>query len=152
VHPSVTEQLRGVRRTLTEVVAPDLSHPYPTEVLRGVVAALEGLERSWVRVLPFLTWDNAATATLLREQVAPAVDAPLAARISAALEEPEPDPLDVDAADARNEALRGLLADAVPQLTAGGDATAGAHAAVVAHLRARIERFPLTMNAPMPGR
>ena len=120
MHPSVTEQLRGMRRTLTEVVAPDLAHPYPTEVLRGVVAALEGLERSWVRVLPFLAWDNAETAALLRERVAPVVDAP--------------------------------LADAVPQLTAGGDATAGAHAAVVAHLRARIERYPLTMNAPMPGR
>jgi hypothetical protein len=151
VHPSVTEQLRGIRRTLTEVVAPDLSSPYPAEVLRGVVAALEGLERSWARVFPFLVWDNAETAALLGA-ISPVLDPDLATRITQACDAEPGDALDVDAADARNEALRGLLAESVPHLAAGGAATVDAHAAVVAHLRARIDRFPLTMNAPMPGR
>jgi len=151
VHPSVTEQLRGIRRTLTEVVAPDVSSPYPAEVLRGVVAALEGLERSWARVLPFLVWDNAETAALLGG-ISPVVDPDLAARITQVCDAEPGDALDVDAADVRNEALRALLAEAVPELAAGGPTTADAHAAVVAHLRARIDRFPLTMNSPMPGR
>ena len=151
MHPSVTEQLRGVRRTLTEVVAPDLSSPYPAEVLRGVVAALEGLERSWTRVLPFLVWDNAETAALLGA-ISPVVEPELAVRITQLCDAEPGDALDVDAGDARNEALRGLLAEAVPGLAAGGAETADAHAAVVAHLRERIDRFPLTMNAPMPGR
>jgi hypothetical protein len=151
VHPSVTEQLRGVQRTLTQVVAPDLSNPYPAEVLRGVVAALEGLERSWARVLPFLVWDNAETAALLGA-ISPVVDPDLASRITQLCDVEPGDALDVEAADVRNEALRGLLAEAVPGLAAGGATTADAHAAVVAHLRERIDRFPLTMNAPMPGR
>jgi hypothetical protein len=47
--------------------------------------------------------------------------------------------------------LRGLLAEVVPVLAAGGDETAETYAEVRSHLRERIDRFPFSMNAPMPG-
>ena len=44
-----------------------------------------------------------------------------------------------------------VLAEAVPSLAAGGPVTAAAYGDACAHLRNRIERFPLTLSAPIPG-
>jgi hypothetical protein len=150
VRPTVSEQLAGVRRILSDVIAPEVSGAYPIDMLRGVLANLEMLEQSWTRVGPFLAWDNEGTEQVLRS-VVPFVDGDLAARITALVVAAPVDASDVGALEARNTALRAVLADAVPALARGGDAAAPAFAGVRRHLRDRIERFPLTMNAPMPG-
>ncbi|HEX7096249.1 MAG TPA: hypothetical protein VF183_10225 [Acidimicrobiales bacterium] len=150
MRPTVSEQLAGIRRILDEVIAPQVTEAYPVDMLRGVLANLEMLERSWTRVVPFLAWDNEQTAELLRD-VASVVDHGLAARIAEALAAAAVDPLDVAALDARNTTLRELLAEAVPQLATGGERAAPQYARVRAHLRARIDRFPFNASAPMPG-
>jgi hypothetical protein len=139
-----------VRRILTDVIAPELTGAYPVDMLRGVLANLEMLERSWTKVAPFLTWDNAATERLL-DTIAPLVDEPLATRILTVLRAAPAGNGDADALDARNTALRDLLADAVPALAGGEERTRDVYDAVRAHLRVRMDRFPLAMNAPMPG-
>jgi hypothetical protein len=146
----VSEQLAGVRRILADVIAPEVTGAYPVDMLRGVLANLEMLERSWSNVGPFLAWDNAGTEAALHA-VAPLVDDELSTRIRACLAAAPDGSADVTALDAHNTALRGLLAEAVPALAGGGDRTAAAYGEVRAHLRARIDRFPFTMNAPMPG-
>jgi hypothetical protein len=153
VRPTVSEQLAGVRRILAEVIAPEVTGAYPVDMLRGVLANLEMLERSWTQIAPFLVWDNAGTERVL-EHAAAVVDDETATRIRAALVAAPTDAaagLDADALDAHNTMLRGLLAEIVPQLASGGATTAAAYAELRAHLRERIGRFPLTMNAPMPG-
>jgi len=150
LRPTVSEQLAGMRRILVEVVAPEVHGAYPADMLRGIVANLEMLESSWARVAPFLAWDNAETTRVLRD-VQTCVDGTLAPRIQAALGEPEPDPLAADALEARNTQLRELLAEAIPLLASGGPGCDEPYTAVRTHLRDRIERFPLTLSAPMPG-
>lgn len=152
MRPTISEQLGGMRRVLAEVVAPEVTGAYPADMLRGVLATLEMLERSWTRVAPFLAWDNERTEALLRA-IAPLVDRSFAARIDATLGDVPTDVLDVDALDARNTELRALLADAVPKLAAAEPDTpaAAVYADVRNHLRERVERFPLSASAPMPG-
>jgi hypothetical protein len=139
-----------VRRILTDVISPEVTGAYPVDMLRGVLANLEMLEQSWTRVGPFLAWDNTATESLLGS-IAPLVDDELASRITTVLAAGPDDSSDVGALEEHNTALRAALADAIPVLAAGGDDTVEVYAQVRAHLRARIERFPLSMNAPMPG-
>jgi hypothetical protein len=147
VRPGMTDQLSGIRRILEEIIAPELREGYPSQVLRGIVKNLAMLEGAWVRILPFLEWDNPATAALL-EEAAPHVDAGLRQRIteslvrgvhSGSLEELEQ----------RNTELRGLLADAVHQLARQEDA-----AAVRRHIRdhflERTRRYPFRMAIAAP--
>jgi hypothetical protein len=150
MRPTISEQLAGMRRILAEVVAPEVTGAYAVDMLRGVLANLEMLERSWSRVGPFLAWDNAGTERLL-EAIARTLDPPFARRVEALLLTRPVDQVDVEVLDAHNTALRDLLADAIPQLAAGGDRTAAVYEDVRVHLRERIGRFPLAMNAPMPG-
>jgi hypothetical protein len=132
VHPTVDAQLRGVGRLLQVVAAnADLS-PESTEALAEATRMLRRLEASWPRLLPFLDWDNRATAAVL-EQVAPLLPAG-----SAAASRPDPA---ITLPHERNQALRGLLADAIVALPEG-DAGAGARAAIAAHLRERVDRNP----------
>jgi len=152
VHPNITEQLRGIRQILGDVVAPEVSAPYPSDILGAVLGQLEMLERSWYLVLPFLLRDNAAMERLLSDAVT-SVEPELASRIRSVLAEAPPEMTDVEAVDARNERLRGLLADAVSGLASagaspGGDACA---AALRAHLRARLAGFPLASTATLPS-
>jgi hypothetical protein len=147
MRPSIGEQLRGTRRILHDVVAPEVTDAYAAEVLRAALANLEMIERAWATVLPFLAWDNDALARLLA-RVAPLVDTDLAGRIARDCAV-TPDPLDAEAQRIHNEALRAILADAVPGLADGGDRTAAVFAAVRSHLRERADRYPLTMAASM---
>lgn len=143
MRPAFEEQLRGIRRILAEVVAPEVSAPYPADMLRGAIAALDTLERALPALAPFLEWDNDACRKLLArvDPEQPVVDAP--------------PPGDLAALNAHNEALRAALAGAVPRLArdAASDPDAAAqYDDVRAHLRARMDRYPFTATASLPAR
>ena len=61
MHPTITEQLDGLRRILAEAVAPEVTAPYPAEILGGVIGALSALQASLHTVPPFLRWDIETT-------------------------------------------------------------------------------------------
>lgn len=148
MRPTLPEQLRGLRHILEHVVAPAVTDDYPQTTLQGVIRALEMLEARVDDVLPFLVHDNEATAELL-EAIAGCVPLP------GPIEPPAPvDMASIVAIDAENERLRGLLADAIPVLSAAGEGTAAAavHARVVTHLRDRIARYPFTSTGSLPSR
>jgi hypothetical protein len=162
VRPNVTEQLQGLRRILTEVVAPELTDPYPADILAGVCATLDALATGWLEVPGYLRWDSDITAGLLAEllAVAPGLD-PAAASIEAA--GTAPDPADVEALEAHHVRVREALVLAVPALTApegtDGDGLDDLRRRVAAHLRERATRYPLrtvwrppTQTPANPGR
>ena len=144
MRPTLDEQLRGLRGILQGSVAPAVVGDYPQETLAGVIRALEMLEQRVALVGPFLAWDNAATFALLRDI---AVRVPMAGLGDPAVIESG----DLAALDAENERLRGLLAEVVPVLAADSS-LADLHAATVAHLRARIARYPYTSTGTLPTR
>lgn len=152
MRPTFAEQLRGLRRILDVAVAPAITDDYATEALAGVQRALAMLESRERDVLPFLLWDNAATTQLLAH-VAAVV--PLAGPGEPAA---PVDASDIAALDAENERLRSLLALAVAPLALAADAADApgaardAHAAVVAHLRERIARYPYVSTGVLPSR
>jgi hypothetical protein len=150
MRPTIAEQLRGLRRILAEVVTPEVGSAYPADMLQGVIANLEMLERALPAVAPFLAWDNEATAALL-ERAAPLLGEPISARVAELRAAPPVDPLDLEALHERNIALRGLLAEAVAPLADGGPSAAARYGELRAHLRARMDRYPLSMAASMPS-
>ena len=94
--PSVAEQLRGIRRVLDQVVAPELGDAYAANQLREVGQALELLAARWHRVTPLMMQENDELQALLGDAapaLAPRADearqqpglAELAAHIEAAL-------------------------------------------------------------------
>ncbi len=158
MHPTVTEQLREIRRVLAEVVMPEVGGDYAREALQAALATLGMLEGAWDRVLPFLRWDNERVAQLLSELDGVAahagptglLDDRMAGRIAAAISADPPDPTDFAALHRRNLELRALLAEAVPALVA---CTGGVPPEpVVAYVRERIDRYPFTGTAALPGR
>ena len=72
MHPTVDEQLRGVRRLLDGVVEADggLLSARSAAALDDARRIVRRLEWSWSLVLPFLDWDNRATEALLAELAA----------------------------------------------------------------------------------
>jgi hypothetical protein len=149
VRPTIGETLRGIRRILAEVVAPEVRAPYPAETLHAILTDLEVIERSWDRVLAFLHWDNAAMAALLGA-IEPLVDPQLAAHVRAMSAAGPVDGLAFDAVNARNEEMRALLAAAIPQLAVGGERTAAAYARVRAYLREHMDRYPMILRSVSP--
>lgn len=95
MRPTVGEQLRGVRLLLERTVVPEVTAPYPSDMLRVVIDTLARLEVDWSTVLPAMRDECRAVAALLGD------------------DGPEPDWVDHDAAIARYEDLRGRLADLV---------------------------------------
>jgi hypothetical protein len=148
VRPTVEEQLEGSCRILEETIAPEVTGDHAAEALRGVVKNLRMLGKSWARVLPFLHWDNGATAALL-ERARPDVPAPLAERLGDLNRNPT-DPFDVAAAQHRNAVLRGLLSEVVAVLDPASAAAATTHRAIVEHLSARSARYPMRMVPDVP--
>ena len=147
MRPTMPEQLRGLRRILELVVAPGVVDEYPQTTLQGVIRALEMLEQRSDDVVPFLAWDNEETAQLLRsiaERHPDIVSSSLPLSSGNAL-------VGVVALDEENERLRGALAEAIPAL-AGDPSASDAHAAVVAHMRARIARYPFASTGSLPTR
>jgi hypothetical protein len=143
MHPTVDEQLRGVRRLLDGVAAGEQLSPRSAAALQDARSILRRLESSWSAVVPFLDWDNRATAALL-DEVASLVP-------GAALPAPHPLPLtaepelDFEVAHRRNLALRAALTDVIAALATPGVDPAAADRArglVATHLRERLARDP----------
>ena len=149
MYPTVSDQLREIRRVLASVVQPEVSGEYARETLSAVLATLRMLEGAWDRVLPFLRWDNDQVARVLGE-VAAGAGPELAGRIARVLVAAPPDPTDFEASHRRNLDLRALLVDAMPTLpeAAGG----GLPAPLVAYVRERIARYPFSATASLPAR
>ena len=149
--PSVEEQLQGTCRVLENVVAPCVADPFARTILDGLIANLRMLTGALPAVAGFLRDDNVATVRLLatlRASVAP----PLGAQIDDAVRQAEPDVADAAALDARNGALRELLAQAVR--TEG--LVLHLHQAIVKHFSERASRVPMryvpTAPAPSPAK
>jgi hypothetical protein len=129
MRPDVTEQLRGIRQVLADVVAPQVTDPYPADVLAGALAALDLLADAWAEVPRFLCWDSAATGHVLR--------------LTGMRVPPMPDDLlDLAALATHHEELRGLLEAAMPAVLEHEQA----RAAAVQLFRDRAERYPLAMR------
>ena len=142
MRPNVTEQLEGVCRILETSIAPDLKAGYTLETLRSLIANVRMLGRAWHQLLPFLHWDNAAMLALLGDARG-AADETLRAAIDEALAPVPADRADAVAAEARNDALRGLLVaslNCAPHL----------HARITAHLSERSRRYPLRLTGAVP--
>lgn len=126
MRPTVEEQLRGMRRILDEVVAPQVSDAYAREQLGHVTTALDGLAARWDTVVPALRNENAALAELLRRllpdvaplEVASAVRARMADLAAADLPDDE---LHFAPHHEHNQALRGCVAQLIAALDAAGD-------------------------------
>lgn len=106
MRPSITEQLAAAQRVLRDVVVPEVTAPYPSDILQGVINTLGELERNWSAALARLRWDNDGLAAALTA-VLPAASPALREQLQAVVSAPAPDPLDHEAAQARNAELRG---------------------------------------------
>lgn len=116
MEPTVEAELAGVRRSLAAVAAFENLPVDAKEELVAAARALERLEASWSRFLPYLTRDNAAIAQLLQE-VSSLLPGDIGSEIDEALATqgptPEPAVFDVAAANRRNQVLRDLLARSI---------------------------------------
>ena len=138
MRPTVEEQLLGTCRILDALVSPCVTDPYARTLLEGLIGNLRMLTAALPAVPGFLRSDNRATAELigkLQADVAPE----LAASISLALAQPEPDTADMSALDQRNIELRGLFSRALCDT----GLTAGMRAAALAHMSARAAAAPM---------
>ena len=148
--PTVDEQLQGTCRILETVVAPCVADPLARTLLDGLVANLRMLTGALPAVAGFLRRDNEATRQLL-ETLRGSMQSDLAARLTQALSESEPDAADATALDERNHRLRELLAQAV----SSEGLTPDQHRAIVQHMTERASRVPMryvaTAPSPSPG-
>jgi hypothetical protein len=126
MYPTVTDQLRELRRVLNDVVMPEINGSYAIDTLSSVLSTLKMLEGAWDRVVPFLLWDNEQLIGLLGD------------------DGPAPDPSDFTAVHLRNLELRERLATAVRD---GSDP-----APLVAYFRERIARYPFASTVALPTR
>ena len=138
MRPTVEEQLLGTCRVLEKVVSPCVADPYARTMLEGLIANLRMLTSALPAVPGFLDGDNRATARLLGQLQA--VVAPgLAARITLALQQPEPDATDMRALEQRNGEMRELFSQAL----CGTGLTPALRGAALAHMSARAARSPM---------
>ena len=144
MHPTVTEQLDGLRRILAEAVAPEVTAPYPAEILGSVIGALNALQSNLHAIPAFLRWDIETTASVLNA-AKPLLSAGLVAEIDAAKAGGD----DLAALEARQVAMRGLLVKAMPAILAERGT---AYGKMIALFRERTERFPFTMAARPPAK
>ena len=128
MRPTVIEQLEGLRRILAEVVAPEVTSPYPAEILGSVIGALDALSASWSRIPEYLAWEMESICTILTAAgIEPPTD-----MTSAPLEE-------------QQARLSGLLVQAQPAIAADRDGEA--YRLMIALFRERARRFPFAMAA-----
>jgi hypothetical protein len=148
MRPTITEQLDGLRRILAETIAPEVTSPYPAEILGGVIGALDALQSNWHKIPAFLLWDIETTAGVL-DAARPLLGAGLVAEIAAA--KTDNDVTDLTVLETRLMHLRGLLVKAMPAIIADPDAT-DAYPRMIALLRERTDRFPFSMAARPPAK
>ena len=132
MRPTVSEQLAGLRQILAEVVAPEITDPYPAAVLDGALATLGLLAGAGAEVPAFLRWDADATAAVL-------------ALVGVAVPSAPCDGFDLAALEGHHRHVRDVLERSMPALMADEDA----RVAVVQLFRDRASRFP--MNPRPPG-
>ena len=148
MRPDVDEQLAGIAEILERVVAPAVDDPYASDVLVGVTAVLHGIANGWADVASFLAWDARETLALLVE-AAPVLTDPSVIGVAddaRALAAEPPMPLATRALAEHHTQARALLARVAPVLPEGEHRTR-----VAAHMRARVERYPIRAQARMPG-
>jgi hypothetical protein len=143
MRPNVSEQLDGIRRVLTQVIAPHVTDPYAASVLNGLLGALGSLAAGWSFVPQFLRWDTDGTATVLTA-ARPYLDEGLTAELDEVLEHAPDGDCDVLVLELHHRRLRALLERAVPAIIEQPII----RSLLVGHLRARIQRFPLSMAPP----
>jgi hypothetical protein len=148
MRPTITEQLDGLRRILAETIAPEVTSPYPAEILGGVIGALDALQSNWHKIPAFLLWDIETTAGVL-DAARPLLGAGLVAEIAAA--KTDNDVTDLTVLETRLMHLRGLLVKAMPAIIADPDAT-DAYPRMIALFRERTDRFPFSMAAQPPAK
>lgn len=146
MRPTVDEQLQGTCHILETVVAPCVADPLARTILDGLVANLRMLTGALPAIAGFLRHDNQATAGLL-QALRDSVPGELAARLTQALNEPEPDAADAKALDERNRCLRELLAQVVGSDSLSHDQ----HRAIVHHMTERASRVPMRYVATAPN-
>ncbi len=138
MHPTIDEQLEGIARLIERTLA---RHPDDPSVdrLRTAAGTLRRIAGSWAEMLPYFTWDNAATLSLL-QSLSDVLPEEIVRGVRAASENPGT-PLAALAAHDRNKELRRLLAEAIQALP---PERADARTQIAAHLRERIARDPFT--------
>jgi hypothetical protein len=114
MRPTITEQLRAIRRILNDVIAPEVTATYPSDILKNVLVNLKELEDNWVRWTEHLEWENSQLAEALRD-ARPRVDAARQEQFDAALGLATRDRYDYEGAIAYNEALRAGVVELIRQ-------------------------------------
>jgi hypothetical protein len=140
----VSEQLDGLRQILERVVAPELSDPYPLDILGGVCATLQTLSTGWRQVPAFLQWDVDMSTALLRQVLASDVDLDdaLDTEVRSVVFADSVDAADVSALEARHRDVRQALAGVIP-VVMDSEELRELRTYLAAHLRARSDRYPL---------
>lgn len=147
MQPTVGAELAGARRSLsTLAAAPDLPPDLVADVA-DVVRTLRRAESVWSQALPYLVADNARMEQLLTRLV-PLVSSKVPPHVVAAMDDAVAAPaapasaalLDVEAANERNEALRGVLSRLIVTAWPGNDATV--RSMIVACLRESLDARP----------
>lgn len=148
MRPTITEQLDGLRRILAETIAPEVTSPYPAEILGSVIGALDALQSNWHKIPAFLVWDIQTTAEVLNA-AKPLLGDDLAAEIAVA--RADNDPTDLRALENQQMRMRELLVEAMPTIIANPGRTE-AYPRMIALFRERADRFPFSMAARPPAK
>jgi hypothetical protein len=144
MRPTVTEQLDGMCRVLEDVVAPEVNSDHAAEILRGLISNIRMLSKNWTTLLPFLHWDNDATAVLLREARTETSE-DRRQRIDGALTAPPAEASDSIAAETLNETLRTLLVDCIAD-----NVSAPMRERIMQHMNERATRYPMRLTGTTP--
>lgn len=144
MQPAIEAELAAVRRLLAGLQGEPELPPAAAADLTEAIRALERVEKSWSRVLPYLVFDNAAVSNLLLE-LAPELSPELRLQVQSTVSGVQPEPdlslFDVAAADRRNQDLRALLARVISD-PAGGAGTAALRSRIAACLERSLESKP----------
>jgi hypothetical protein len=144
MRPTVVEQLTGTCRILEAVVAPNLEEPYAKHVLEGLISNLRMLSEAVPRIPAFLVADNEEARAVLSGLMGHA-PSELGARIEGLLAQPAPEPTDLADLEARNDALRNLMSEAIRSGVPPREMSA-----IVDHLQLRAAKNPIRFAIPLP--
>jgi hypothetical protein len=133
MRPTITEQLEGLRRILSEVIAPEITAPYPAEILGSVIGALDSLCANLAGVPAYLEWEIQSVQSILA-----------AANVAV----PADAPSDLRALEALQMRLSAELVAVQPAIIADPDGDA--YRLMIAFFRERAQRYPFAMAARPP--